>query len=164
MSDNLQVCFVNLKLIIKTMIRILKTIVTKLGGIDTSEKNHVDTFTEGNIISVKGEKIAKSNNGGIWIEFQDLSSYHFMNITVIGNKKIKTLDGCKLSFNIKIDNFILNSDTKEIESDFSNISNRYITSVSFDITNINIDFITNKATDFVELIVKKEIERFEIIK
>ncbi len=146
------------------MIKILKTIVTKLGGVDTSEKNHVDTFTENKMNTVKGEKIATSDNGGIWIEFQELASYTFMNIIVIGNKKIKTIDGCQLNFILKNDNFLLDSDTKEIESDFSNVSNRYITAVSFDITNLNIEFITNKEADFIEFIFKKDIERFEIIK
>lgn len=146
------------------MIKLLKTIVTKLGGVDVSEKNHVDTFTENKINAVKGEKIAASNNGGIWIEFQELASYTFMNITVVGNKKIKTLEGCQLNFILKNENFLLNSDTKEIESDFSNVSNRYMTAVSFDVTNLNIDFITNKEADFVDFIVKKEIEQFKIIK
>ena len=33
------------------------------------------------------------------------------------------------------------SDTKEIESNYSNVSNRFITEISFDITNLNIDYI-----------------------
>ncbi len=45
------------------MIKILKTIVTKLGGVDTSEKNHVDTYTENRIVNVPGEQIASIENG-----------------------------------------------------------------------------------------------------
>ena len=51
----------------------------------------MDTFTENRIVNVPGEQIASIENGGIWVNFQELSDYHFMNIIVIGKKKFKTL-------------------------------------------------------------------------
>lgn len=146
------------------MISLLKTIVTKLGGVDTSEKNHVDTFTENRILNVPGEQIASIENGGIWIDFQELSDYHFMNIIVIGKKKFKTFDGCELVFTSNNSELKLISDSKEIVSDFSNVSNRWITQIDFDITNINIDMIIKKEANLVHLNFKKDSETFEIIK
>lgn len=146
------------------MIKILKTIVTKLGGVDTSEKNHVDTYTENRIVNVPGEQIASIENGGIWIEFQELVEYNFMNIIVIGRKKHKTFDGCELVFLSDNSELKLISDSREIESDFSNVSNRWITAISFDVTNQNIDMITNKEATKVNLNFKKDSESFEIIK
>jgi hypothetical protein len=146
------------------MIKILKAIVTKLGGVDTSEKNHVDTYTENKIINVPGEQIASIENGGIWIEFQDLAGYNFMNIIAIGKKKYKTFDGCELVFVSDNSELKLISDSREIESDFSNVSNRWITAISFDVTNQNIDMITNKEATKVNLNFKKDSESFEIIK
>lgn len=146
------------------MIKILKLIVTKLGGVDTSEKNHVDTFTENKIINVKGKQIASSENGGIWIEFQELSEFQFMNIIVIGKKKFKTYEGCELLFSSDNSDLRLISDTREIESDFSNVSDRWITTISFDITNQNIEMITNKEASQVHLNFKKESETFSVIK
>lgn len=146
------------------MISLLKTIVTKLGGVDTSEKNHVDTFTENRILNVPGEQIASIENGGIWIDFQELSDYHFMNIIVIGKKKFKTFDGCELVFTSNNSELKLISDSKEIASDFSNVSNRWITQIDFDITNINIDMIIKKEANLVHLNFKKDSETFEILK
>ena len=145
-------------------ISILKSIVTKLGGVDTSEKNHVDTFTENRILNVPGEQIASIENGGIWIEFQELSDYQFMNIIVIGKKKFKTFDGCELVFVSNNSELKLVSDSKEIESDFSNVSNRWITQIAFEITNVNIEMISNKEATNVHLNFKKDSETFEIIK
>ncbi|WP_298138842.1 hypothetical protein [Flavobacterium sp.] len=146
------------------MISLLKTIVSKLGGVDTSEKNHVDTFTENRILNVPGEQIASIENGGIWVDFQELSDYHFMNIIVIGKKKYKTFEGCELVFSSNSSELKLISDSKEIASDFSNVSNRWITQVDFDITNINIDMIINKEANQVHFNFKKDSETFEIIK
>lgn len=146
------------------MISLLKTIVTKLGGVDTSEKNHLDTFTENRILNVPGEQIASIENGGIWIDFQELSDYHFINIIVIGKKKFKTFDGCELVFTSNNSELKLISDSKEIASDFSNVSNRWITQIDFDITNINIDMIIKKEANLVHLNFKKDSETFEILK
>lgn len=146
------------------ILKILKAIVPKLGGIDVSEKSHVDTYTENKMIRVDGIRIAASDRGGIWIEYQDLAGYTFLNIIVIGQYNLKTLEGCELIFSGSGFEHKLVSDTKEIESDFSNVSNRWITRIAFDVTDINVDFIENKTADTIELIGKKSKEIFNAIK
>lgn len=146
------------------MIKLLKKIVVQLGGVDVSEKNHVDTYTENNIESVKGEKIATFRNGGIWISFSELNDYHFMEIHIVGFQNYKTYNGATLHF-IKDKKLIsqLISDCKEIESNFSNVSNRYITTLSFDVTSINLDFLLNKVADTIIFKCKNKEEEFEVI-
>ena len=146
------------------MIKLLKYIVTKLGEIDTSEENYVDSYTENRISKADGEQIAFSEKGGIWIKFQELAEYQFMNITVVGTKKFKTFKGCQLVFTNENSELKLLSDTREIESDNSTISSRWITQLCFDITNKNIDMIINKDADKVDLIFEKKSESFQIIK
>jgi hypothetical protein len=145
-------------------LKILKTIVTKLGGVDVSEKNHVDTYTESRISNVRGIQIAYSETGGIWIEYQELANYVFLNAIVIGQNNLKSWEGCELVFLGNNFEQRLVSDTLEIESDSSNVSNRWITHIAFDITDINIDFIKNKIADTVQLKSKKIKEIFNIIK
>ena len=146
------------------MIKILKSIVTKLGGVDVSEKNHVDTYTEKRITTVKGTQIASSENGGIWIEYQELAGYTFLNAIVVGQNDLKTFNGCELVFSGNGFEQKLISDTQEIESDSSNVSNRWITQIAIDVTDINVDFIENKTTTTVQLNCKKVKEIFNIIK
>jgi len=41
--------------------------------------------------TVNGEQIAFTENGGIWAEFQELTEFQFMNITVIGKQNSRLM-------------------------------------------------------------------------
>lgn len=137
-----------------------------MGHLKASERNHIDTYTEEKINGLRGEKIAKSENGGgIWITLQELAGYKYLNIDIVNDKKMNNYQGCTLSFLNETDLVLnLKSDTKEIESNFSNVSNRWITEVSFDITDIDINLIHPENSTRIKLEYKKTIEFFEIIK
>lgn len=62
---------------------------------------------------------------------------------ILSRTNIKTFKGATLSF-IGGENFKLNSDTQEIESEFSNVSNRFMTKISFDIAENEIKLIQDK--------------------
>ncbi|WP_445714035.1 hypothetical protein [Flavobacterium sp.] len=148
------------------MINILKKVVVAMGGVDTSEKNHVDTYTENIIVKIPGDKMATtSNGGGIWTEISEIEEYEFLDIHVVGFKPYKCFNGAELIF-IKEDNEIavLNSDTKEIVSTHSNVSERYLTTLSFEITNKNLDFLFDRECDKVIFKCNKKEEEFEVIK
>jgi len=147
-----------------SILKKLDLFLANMGNLKAMQRNHTDTFTESKIENIKGEKIASSENGGIWIEFQELAEYHFMNVIIVGKKKIKTFNGCELVFVGKENEMKLKSDMQEIVSDFSNISNRWITFLSFDITDLNIDFILNKEAEKATLYFKKDSEIFDILK
>lgn len=104
------------------------------GNIKAMERTHVDTFTEDLISKIKGAKIAESEYGQLFVSFQNLADYEFLNATVLSGSNIKTFDGCSLRFVNDKKETIIFSDTKEIESDFSNVSNRWLTKISFIIT------------------------------
>lgn len=139
-------------------------LLADLGNVKALQRTHVDTVTESKIENVKGEKIATSVNGGIWAAIHELSDYTFLDLIVIGTMKIKTFKGCEILFEGNKNELKLISDTKEIESGFSNVSNRYITEISFDVTHSDIDFILNREAETVTLKHQKEIEIFKIVK
>lgn len=148
------------------MINILKKVVVALGGVDTSEKNHVDTFTENIITKIPGDKMAlTSNGGGIWTEIAEIEEYEFLDIHVVGFKPYKSFNGAELLF-IKEGKEIavLHSDTKEIVSTLSNVSERYLSTISFEITNKNLDFLFDRECDKVIFKCNKKEEEFEIVK
>lgn len=148
----------------KFPISILKKIVVNLGGVDTSEKNYVDTYSENIIQNIPGEKIATLENGGIWTEFSEIVDYEFMEVHILGNQEYKTHTGAKLEFisNNKIIGILI-SDSKEIESRFSNVSNRYFTSISFETTDLNLDFLLDRKADKILFSCKNKEEKFEVI-
>ncbi len=58
----------------------------------------------------------------------------------------------------------LNSDDYMIESDFSNVSNRYITKISYPVSNEEMVKVQNKDFLSVDFKVKKHVINFEIKK
>lgn len=145
------------------MLSILKKIVTQLGGIDVSEKNHKDTETEKLIIKVDGEKIATMENGGIWVDFQELAGYELMETIVVSTKNLSTKKGCSIVFETKTEKITLASDMEEIESDFSNISDRWITRMSFDVSTIDKQPIFDRLAHSIHIISQKETESFTAV-
>ena len=110
------------------------------------------------------EKIATLENGGIWTEFSEIGDYEFMEVHIIGIQEYKSHTGAKLEFiseNMTIGTLI--SDSQEIESRFSNISNRYLTSISFETTDLNLDFLLDRKADTILLSCKNKEEKFEVI-
>ncbi|WP_396148699.1 hypothetical protein [Flavobacterium sp.] len=146
------------------LLKKLDLLLADLGNPAAIKRNHIDTVTESKIENVKGEKIASSINGGIWAEINELSEYSFLDIIIIGNRKMKTFEGCEIIFQGAEKELKLISDTKEIESNYSNVSNRFITEISFDITNLNIDYILDREAEIVTLKHKKEVEIFKVLK
>ncbi|GHC62917.1 hypothetical protein [Ulvibacter litoralis] len=139
-------------------------ILAGFGNVKASERSHVDSFTEEIINSVEGEKIAASENGQIWIEYQELGGFQFLNLTILSKFNIKTKKKCKMHFLGGASELILTSDDEEIESDYSNVSNRWITTMSFDISDDEIKFIDNKVAEEIHIEYKKKTISFQVIK
>jgi hypothetical protein len=145
------------------MFSLFKKITKKLSGKETPQKNLVDVFTEERVTDVIGDKIANHETGGIWIKVQELAEFHFLNITVVGTLNIKTNKGITFNFIGKDKTYALNSDTKEIKSDNSNISDQWVTQFSFDITDVDFDTMLTESNT-IEVKSNKQTEKFMIIK
>lgn len=125
--------------------RKIDRILGALGNIRALERTHVDTYTEDLIQNVSGQKIAESIDGQLWVDFQELAGYNFLEATILSRENIKTFNGGRLVFNRIKEELVLDSDITEIESDYSNVSKRWMTKVSFIITKDNIKFIEEKS-------------------
>lgn len=142
----------------------LDLLLGSLGNMKAMERNHVDVYTENRIETTVGKKIAFSYNGGIWIEYQELAGFKFINCTFITEQRIKTFKGCSLDFSSDQSLLRLNSDTLEIESDHSNVSNRWISHAAFDVTNIDLKVLENKLSEKIILYFNNEEEVFSTLK
>jgi len=133
-------------------------LLASMGNISAMERLHVDTVTEGKILNIAGEKIAESKEGQLWVGIQELTGYYFLETTIVSALNIKTFDGATLIFKGGKEDFELKSDTQEIKSEFSNVSNRFIAEVSFDITEAEIDqMVKGNFTEVVFKFKKKTI-------
>ena len=145
------------------MLSLFKKISKKITGEETPQKNLVDVISEEKITDYIGDKIASHDAGGIWIKVQELAEFHFLNVTLVGTQNLKTHNGITFNFIGKEKYYELHSDTKEIKSENSTVSNQFVTQFSFDITDVDFDIML---TDGITIEVKnnKQIEVFTIIK
>jgi len=127
-------------------------LLASMGNIKAMERLHVDTVTENRILNIGGDKIAESKEGQLWVGIQELTGYYFLETTIVSVLNIKTFDGATLTFKGGKEDIELKSDTQEIKSEFSNVSNRFIAEVSFDITKDEINKMVKG--DFTEVEIK----------
>ena len=159
-----KICIIKLAKIIKmSWIKKLDNVFSKIGNAKAMGRNEDEKVAEFKIESSRGEKIASSDDGGIWAEINELAEYAYLDLIVVGIKKIKTGEGCEIIFKAGEKEMKLVSDMKEIESNYSNVVKRHITELSFDITDLDIDFILNREAETAILKHKKEEEVFKIV-
>lgn len=107
-------------------------VLASLGNIKAMQRTHVDTFTENKIKNIKGTKTAEGKRGQLFFDFQELAGFEFLNLSLLSNFQILTGKGAQLLFQFnKSPELLVISDTLEIESEFSNVSNRYLTLIEF---------------------------------
>jgi len=127
-------------------------LLASMGNIKAMERLHVDTVTEDKILNIGGDKIAESKEGQLWVGIQELTGYYFLETTIVSVLNIKTFDGATIIFKGGKEDIELKSDTQEIKSEFSNVSNRFIAQASFDITKDEINKMVKG--DFTEVEIK----------
>lgn len=130
-------------------------ILAALGNIRAMERLHVDTHTEEKIKNISGVKVAESKEGQFWVKFQELNGFLFMNSTILGHLNLKTSRGIKITLLTNDYEIEIDSDEKEIESDFSNVSNTWITKMSFVLDDKERKIIENRKFEEIEYQLKK---------
>ncbi|OEK07743.1 hypothetical protein A8C32_16695 [Flavivirga aquatica] len=138
------------------LLQSIDKILASLGNIKAMERTHVDTYTEDLIRNIEGKKIAESKYGQLLVSFQNVSIYKFLNVAILSGSNVKTFNGCSLIFVNNKKETILWSDTKEIESDYSNVSNRWLTKISFVVSEAEEKMIVEQKFDKVFLNYKKK--------
>ena len=141
--------------------------ITKLraafGDIKAMEKSHVDTYTEDIIKDVEGVPFAISETNVMYAGLSELGGYHYFKTIIIGTFQIKTIKGATLILNGTDYKLELKSDMVELESEFSNVSNRSISRIDFEIDSADVSKISKINIESLELISKKDRIVFSII-
>ena len=138
--------------IFKSFDKVLASLGNRKAMSRLSDDSPKDKTTE----ELVGEKIAESKDGQLNVGIQELSGYLFLETFILSTVNIKTLNGAKLIFTSDKEDFILSSDTQEIKSEYSNNSYKYLTQISFDISEEEIDFIKKGAFTKVQLDFKQK--------
>jgi hypothetical protein len=134
----------------------LDKIRAAFGNIRAMERTHVDNHTEDIINSIDQEPFAVSENNVFFVRVSELGGYYYVISITVGTFKIKTMKGAKLHLSGNDFNLTLNSDMDEFESDHSNVSNRYITRIDFQIEKEDVPKLDKKSIKTVKLTSKKQ--------
>ncbi|MBD44361.1 MAG: hypothetical protein CMC65_03875 [Flavobacteriaceae bacterium] len=137
----------------------LKNISSALASIGKQKrKNYLENITddENRSEELEGDKIGASKEGQLNVGIQELSDYLFLETFILSNVIIKTFNGAKLTFISENDEFILVSDTQEIKSDLAGNSFKYVTQISFDITEEGVERIKNGGFSKIKLDFKRK--------
>lgn len=131
-------------------------ILAAFGNIRAMERTHVDNHTEDIINSINDDAFAISEKNVLYASTKELGGYHYIITIIVGTFKIKTIKGASL--NIKGENFDLDlkSDMDEFESDHSNVSNRFITRIDFQIEKEAVEKFDKTIIKSLKLSAKKQ--------
>ena len=127
------------------------------------ERTHDDTYTEDIINSIEEEPFALSKHNVMYAGIKELAGYYYFKTIIVGSFKIKTFKGATLKILLEDKELLLKSDMTELESDFSNVSNRYITSIDFEIDEEDIKTINTSTIKGLQTIAKKQTIDFKPI-
>jgi len=133
----------------------LDKLLAAFGNPRAMERTHVDNHTEDIINSVKEEAFAMSENNVLFASTKELGGYYYVITIIVGAFKIKTNKGATLSITGNDFNLELKSDTDEFKSDHSNVSNRYITRIDFQIEKEDVPKFDRTHIKSLKLIAKK---------
>ncbi|MFT4850351.1 MAG: hypothetical protein ACI83B_002908 [Sediminicola sp.] len=141
----------------------LSKVFSGKGKTESSDDIESTSFADNLRLEVEGERLAESNDGVLYINYQELGGYEFLNLMIFSRINIRTKSHCKILFSGS-SNLELTSDEEEIESDNSNPAKVWITTMSFDITKDQIKYISSKVADKIEIRYKKKEFVFKVVK
>ena len=134
----------------------LNKILGAFGNTRSSEPTDDDNYIKDIIKSVDEEAFAVSEQNVLFAKVSELGGYYYVITIVVGTFKIKTNKGANLSIEGENFNLILNSDMDEFESDHSNVSNRFITRIDFQIEKEDVSKFDKKTIISLKLSAKKQ--------
>ncbi len=134
-------------------------------GLSNLGSNKADApFDERTMQVVDGQKIGESKDGHLYMGFNEISGYLFLETLLASSISVKTYDGATLDFKSANGNFSLISDTKELASEFSKQVNRHMTECTFDITEEQIKRIQKRDFETVTYRFKKKAILMDMVK
>ena len=137
-------------------------ILAAFGHMKSMERLHVDTFTEEKINEVTGVPLGFADRNLLYARTNELVGYHYLETVVIGDFHVKTVKGATLTLIGDDFEVVLRSEMDEVQSDYSNVSNRSMTTIDFEIDEADLDKLKVSRLKGLSLTAKKRKVEFKI--
>ncbi|MDG1729822.1 MAG: hypothetical protein P8K68_04200 [Algibacter sp.] len=134
----------------------LNKIFGALGNTRNKEATLDDNQIKDLINAIDEEAFAVSEQNILFAKTSELGGYFYVITIIVGSFKIKTNKGATLSLEGNDFDLVLNSDMDEFESDHSNVSNRYMTRIDFQIEKEDVPKFDKKSIKILKLSAKKQ--------
>ncbi|MCH9660203.1 MAG: hypothetical protein K0U54_04745 [Bacteroidetes bacterium] len=143
------------------MFKKISKLFTSMEGKSASQLLHNDTYTENLIENTPGDLLAQSEDGQIFVGVLELNGFFFLEATLLSKIGVKTHKGGTLHFKGGKQDFELKSDTQEMKSEYSNVSRRYMTDISFEVGKDELTKIQKGDYTEVQFSFKKKVLTFQ---
>lgn len=125
-----------------------------------ADEDYLKTIIE----SGKDEPLAVSNNNAMYVGYNELGGYYYLQTYIIGALNIKTKTGAKLVIDGNDYNLKLNSDMSEFESDPAHPLKAQVTKIDFEIEKNDVQKLKRSSMKQLTLTVKKKEIVFNMYK
>jgi len=122
-----------------------------------------DKLVQQKIINFQGTFIKGNENSKLFIDVKELGGFNYIEVNIISPFNVKTLKGVTLTLNSGSDSETFESDSLEVETDFSHSTNMGISIVDFDIEDSFLEFLKTHETIDMKFSVGKESVDFKQI-
>jgi len=139
-------------------------LVAAFGNSKTKEPAETENITNDIINAIEGNPFAVSEQNVMYGAIKELGGYYYFKTIIVGSFKIKTKKGATLSIASNDFELDLKTDMDEFESDHSNVSNRFITRIDFQVEDEHVSKIDASKIDTLKLKAKKNVINFKIFK
>ena len=135
----------------------INKVLATFGNKKTKERTLDDNYTENIVNSIEDKAFAVSERNVMYASTKELGGYYYLKTIIVGEFKIKTMKGAKLTLKNSEVELELNADMDEFESDHSNVSNTFMTRIDFQIEESDVQSITNDNLETLTLSAKKHL-------
>jgi hypothetical protein len=136
-------------------------LLAAFGNMRAMERTDIDDYTEAIINDIKDSPFAVSQQDVLYAATKELGGFYYLKTIIVGTLKIKTKKGAKLNIAGKSFDLTLNTDMDEFESEYSNVSNRFITRIDFQIEKEDVSKIDKSLVNTLVLTAKKNNIEFK---
>jgi hypothetical protein len=120
------------------------------------DKLEDDKYIETIIKSSEDVPLGISNNNLIYVGYNELGGYYYLQTFIIGRLKIKTKTGAKISIEGNDYTLELNSDMSELESEPASPLDAYVTRIDFEIEKTTVEKLKRSTMKQLTLTIKKK--------
>ena len=134
----------------------LNNIRTAFNKNHASDESQDSIYLEKIMTPFEDKPFAVSNKNIMFAGMNELAGYYYFRVVVVGKFKIKTFKGAEIIINCKNFEMKLKSNMDELNSEFGEVPNSFITPIDFDIEKNQIEKLNKSKIESLRVISKKQ--------